>query len=97
MEPTVPQASFDLFVEQVTHANLEPLSQYLLNQMGQGNREDISFMNLNVGAIVIRVRNFTIINLIEFHGSKVDEDPKEILNEMYKTVKMMKVSMVEKV
>lgn len=54
-------------------------------------------MNLNVGAIVIRVRNFTIMNPIEFHGSKVDENPKEILNEMYKTVKMMKVSMVEKV
>ena len=75
MEPTVPQASFDLFVEQVTHANLEPLSQYLLNQMGQGNREDISFMNLNVGATISRTKGFTRINPLEFHRLKVDEDP----------------------
>jgi len=37
------------------------------------------------------------MNPPEFNGSKVDEDPQELIDEMYKIVEMMEVLVVEKV
>ncbi|WMV30552.1 hypothetical protein MTR67_023937 [Solanum verrucosum] len=48
-----------------------------------------------MGAASIRIRDFTRINHLEFHGLKVDEDPQEIVDEVYKIVKIMGVSPVE--
>ena len=36
------------------------------------------------------------MNPLEFHGPKVYEDPQEFIDEIYKIVEMMEVSMVEK-
>ncbi|WMV46728.1 hypothetical protein MTR67_040113 [Solanum verrucosum] len=54
-------------------------------------------MNLNVGMTTTRISNFTRINPLDFHGSKVDEDPHEFIDDAYKIIEIMGVSMVEKV
>ncbi|WMV42302.1 hypothetical protein MTR67_035687 [Solanum verrucosum] len=48
----------------------------------QENREVVSPMNPNMGTVATRIRYFTRINPPEFHGSKVDEDPQEFIDEV---------------
>uniref|UniRef100_M1DCD2 Gag-pol polyprotein n=1 Tax=Solanum tuberosum TaxID=4113 RepID=M1DCD2_SOLTU len=43
-----------------------------------------------------RVRDFTRMNPPEFHGSKVEEDPQEFSDEVYKVLMIMEVMPVEK-
>lgn len=42
------------------------------------------------------MRDFTLINPPEFYGSKVNEDPQDFLDEMFKIVKIMGVTSVER-
>lgn len=44
-----------------------------------------------------RISDFARMNLSEFHDSKVDEDPQEFIDEVYKVVDIMGVSSKEKV
>ncbi|WMV33285.1 hypothetical protein MTR67_026670 [Solanum verrucosum] len=45
--------------------------------------EVVLLMNPNVGTMTTRVRDFTIMNPPEFHGSKVDKDPQEFIDDRY--------------
>uniref|UniRef100_M1DR41 Uncharacterized protein n=1 Tax=Solanum tuberosum TaxID=4113 RepID=M1DR41_SOLTU len=47
-----------------------------------------------MGTSMTRIREFTWINLPEFHGSKVDEYPQEFIDEVYKIVGIMGLSTV---
>ncbi|WMV29248.1 hypothetical protein MTR67_022633 [Solanum verrucosum] len=62
----------------------------------QVNREVVALVNPILGTAVIRVREFTRMNPLEFHGLKVCEDPQEFVYEIYKIVEIMEVSIVEK-
>ena len=43
-----------------------------------------------------RVREFLRINLLEFDGSKVEEDPNGFIEKVYKVIAIMGVTSVEK-
>ncbi|WMV09481.1 hypothetical protein MTR67_002866 [Solanum verrucosum] len=69
-------------------------SDYVRRNMGkdnaepetaQSNREANAPMKL-MGTTVSMIREFTRMNLSEFHGSKVDEDLQEFTDEVYKIV-----------
>lgn len=53
-------------------------------------------MNLNVGTTLSRVRDFTRMNPSEFHGFKVEKDPQELIDEMYKVLMFIRVTPMEK-
>ncbi|XP_049371080.1 uncharacterized protein LOC125836028 [Solanum verrucosum] len=63
--------------------------------MVQANREVINHVNLIVGTAVTRMRDFTRMNLPEFHGLKVEEDPQEF-EEIHKIVEIMRFTPLEK-
>ncbi|WMV19214.1 hypothetical protein MTR67_012599, partial [Solanum verrucosum] len=44
-----------------------------------------------------RVRDFTRKNPPEFHGSNVEEDPQELIDEVYKVLMIMGLMLVKKV
>jgi len=60
----------------------------------QANREDFTAVNANMGTTATRIRDFTRMKPSEFHGSKVDEDPQEFIDKVYKIVGIMEVSTV---
>ncbi|WMV41581.1 hypothetical protein MTR67_034966 [Solanum verrucosum] len=52
--------------------------------MAQDNREIVSPVIQNVGMTTTRVRDFTRMNPLEFHGSKLEEDPPKFIDEKLK-------------
>lgn len=54
-------------------------------------------MKLNVDTTTFRVSHFTRMNLPEFHGFKVEEDPQDLIDKVYKVLMTAGVTPVEKV
>lgn len=68
------------------------LAQALSNQ---ANKEII--VPTQVPTSATRVHDFMRMNLLKFHGSKVDKDPIEFIEEGYKVVAMIGVTLEDKV
>jgi len=70
------QVLADLLAEQVTNTEFRTTFQVLAQAMTtQANREVLVPIIKNMGTTATRVRDFTGMNPLEFHGSKVEEDP----------------------
>ncbi|WMV50964.1 hypothetical protein MTR67_044349 [Solanum verrucosum] len=93
----VPQILVDPLAEQVTNDEFQAAFHALFQAMtAQANREVVDLVNPRVDTVTTRVRDFTSINPSEFHGSKVEEDPQEIIDGVYKVLMIMGVMPVEK-
>ena len=66
---------------------------YILSQsmMAQANRDVAVPMSSNVAMAEARVRDFTRMMSTKFHGSMVEEDPQEFIDEVYKVLMFMGV------
>ena len=62
----------------------------------QANREVVSRPHQQVTTMASRLRDFTRMNPPTFYGSKVDEDPQEFIDEVYKILYAIGVSSSEK-
>ncbi|WMV18788.1 hypothetical protein MTR67_012173 [Solanum verrucosum] len=92
-----PQAPIDPLNENVINAEFKSEFQVLAQaMMARANREVVARVNPNVGTVVARVRDLTRINPPKFYGSKVEEDPQEFIDEVYKILAIMGVTPVEK-
>ncbi|WMV57914.1 hypothetical protein MTR67_051299 [Solanum verrucosum] len=49
-------------------------------------------MKPSAGMTTTRIRDFTRMNPLEFYGSKVNEDPQEFIDKLYKIMEIMGVS-----
>ncbi|WMV46269.1 hypothetical protein MTR67_039654 [Solanum verrucosum] len=85
-------SAFGLKAKQVTNAEFRATFQVL----SQANKEFVNPVNINVGTAATRVRDFTRMNPLEFHGSKVEDDPQELIDEVYKVLMIIGVTPVEK-
>ncbi|XP_069145932.1 uncharacterized protein [Solanum lycopersicum] len=63
----------------------------------QANREVVPRENQQAGTMARRLRDFTRMNPSIYFGSKVDEDPQDFLDVIYKILLSMGVSTTEKV
>ncbi|XP_049397383.1 uncharacterized protein LOC125861561 [Solanum stenotomum] len=89
--PQALQIMVDPLAEQVSNAKFRATFQELAQAMtAQVNREVVVPVNLNVGTIASKVRDFTKMNPPEFHGSKV-----EFINEVYKVLIIIGVTPME--
>lgn len=53
-------------------------------------------MNPDIGMMTSRVRDVTRMNQLEFHGYKVEEDPQDFIDEVYKVLEIRGLMPVEK-
>ncbi|WMV18812.1 hypothetical protein MTR67_012197, partial [Solanum verrucosum] len=73
------QVLIDPLAELVT--NLE--FRAALEVFRQANRDVVVPVNPNVGTLTTKARDFTRMIPSEFHGSKVEEEPQEFIDEVY--------------
>uniref|UniRef100_M1DM08 Gag-pol polyprotein n=1 Tax=Solanum tuberosum TaxID=4113 RepID=M1DM08_SOLTU len=86
------QVPIDPLAELVT--NLE--FRAALEVFPPANRDVVVPMNPNVGTLTTKVRDFTRMIPSEFHGSKVEEDTQEFIDEVYSVLMIKGVMTVEK-
>ncbi|XP_049364265.1 uncharacterized protein LOC125829028 [Solanum verrucosum] len=92
-----PQAPIDPLNENVTNGEFRSAFQVFSQAvMTQANREEVSPVNPSVGTTVARIRDFTKMNPPKFYGSKLEEDPQVFIDEVYKVLSIMDVTLVEK-
>ncbi|WMV41757.1 hypothetical protein MTR67_035142 [Solanum verrucosum] len=91
-----PQASID--PPDMSNAEIRSIFLMLSQAMTtQVNREVVAPANPIKGVAASRVREFLRMNPLEFCGTKLEEDPKGFIEEVYKVLAIMGVTMVEKV
>lgn len=66
------------------------LAQNMANQANQGSQASHAL------TLTSMVRDFTRMNPLMFHSSKVEEDPQEFINEMYQILAIIGVSSMKK-
>uniref|UniRef100_M1E052 Gag-pol polyprotein n=1 Tax=Solanum tuberosum TaxID=4113 RepID=M1E052_SOLTU len=87
VEIEVPQVPHDPLAKQVNHSKFLATFQVFSQAMkAQANREVNVLMKPNMCTMMAKIRDFTRMNPSEFHGSKVEEDPQEFIDEVYKIV-----------
>lgn len=63
----------------------------------QANREVVALVKLVRGMITSRVKVHFRMNLPKLYGSKVEKDPQGSIDQVYKVISIMVLSLVEKV
>jgi len=97
--PQSPHVPVDPLAKKISSVEFRVTFQVLAEVVtAQENREVLVPMNPNVSMTASRVRDFTRMNpLDQFHGSKVEKYPQEFIDEVYKVLMIMGVTLVEKV
>ncbi|XP_049368383.1 uncharacterized protein LOC125833277 [Solanum verrucosum] len=92
-----PQALIDPLGENNTNTELRMDFQVLAQAMtAQANREMVVHVNPNVGTTTSRVRDLIRMNPREFYGSKVEENPSRLIDELYKVLAIIGVTLEKK-
>ncbi|XP_049391774.1 uncharacterized protein LOC125856304 [Solanum stenotomum] len=92
-----PQVQINPLAEHVSNMEFRATFQVLAQAVTvRANREVVVLTSSNVNSAASRVRYFTRMNPSKFHGYKVEEDPQEFIDVVYKILIIMGVTPVDK-